>query len=69
MDLGGLLVKISEARYRANKKYDQKTYTRVTIMVRKDDAEMLAWLDGQESKNGYILNLIRADMKKKGETK
>ena len=57
-------MKISEARYRANKKYDQKTYTRVTIMVRKDDTEMLAWLDEQESKNGYILNLIRADMRK-----
>lgn len=57
-------MKISEARYRANKKYDQKTYTRVTIMVRKDDTEMLAWLDGQESKNGYILNLIKADMRK-----
>ena len=57
-------MRISEARYRANKKYDQKTYTRVTIMVRKDDTEMLAWLDGQESKNGYILNLIKADMRK-----
>lgn len=57
-------MKISEARYRANKKYDQKTYTRVTIMVRKDDTEILTWLNNQESKNGYILNLIRADMKK-----
>ena len=57
-------MRISEARYRANKKYDQKTYTRVTIMVRKDDTEILTWLNNQESKNGYILNLIRADMKK-----
>ncbi len=56
---------LSEAQKRANKKYDLKTYKQITLKIRKD-SDVLKWLEKQNNKNGYIINLIMDDMKKKG---
>lgn len=55
---------ISEAQKRANKKYDLKTYKQITLKIRKD-SDVLKWLEKQNNKNGYIIELIRKDMEKK----
>lgn len=55
---------LSEAQKRANKKYDLKTYKQITLKVRKD-SDVLKWLEKQNNKNGYIIELIRKDMEKK----
>ncbi len=56
---------ISEARYKANKKYDRKTYKQVVVRVRRDEKDVLDWLESKKSKSGYILELIKEDMNKK----
>lgn len=55
---------VSEAQKRANKKYDLKTYKQITLKIRKD-SDVLKWLEKQNNKNGYIIELIRKDMEKK----
>ena len=62
-------MKISEARYKANKAYDKKTYKQVIVRIRKEDKEILDWLDSQESKSAYLLSLAKEDMQKKKATK
>ena len=34
---------------------------------RNTDADIIEWLDGQDSVNGYLKELIRKDMRKCGE--
>lgn len=63
------MVKSTDAHLRAVTKYDQKTYKRQTIRFRKDDEELMVWLNSQESVNMYIVDLIKKDMKKKKATK
>ena len=56
-------MKISEAQYRASKRYDKKTYDRIGILVRRD-----AEINGDcirthaeamgESTNGFIIRAI-----------
>ena len=55
---------LSEAQKRANKKYDLKTYKQITLKIRKD-SDVLKWLEKQNNKSGYIIELIRKDMEKK----
>ena len=55
---------VTEAKKRANKKYDLKTYKQITLKIRKD-SDVLKWLEKQNNKNGYIIELIRKDMEKK----
>lgn len=55
---------LSEAQKRANKKYDLKTYKQITLKIRKD-SDVLKWLEKQNNKNGYIIELIRKDIEKK----
>lgn len=54
----------TEAQKKAVIKYDQKTYKRLVIRVRKD-SDILEWLEKKESIQGYILELIKKDMEKK----
>ena len=58
------MAKTSEARIRANKKYNLKAYRKYTFRVRKDDTEIIEKLESVSSKNGYITDLIRKDIKK-----
>lgn len=55
----------SQARTRASRKYNLKTYRQIIIQVRKDTyEELLEWLDSKSSKTAYILDLIQKDMEK-----
>jgi len=56
----------SEAHKRASAKYDAANTTRVFIKLNdKTDADILQKLDSVENKQGYIKDLIRADIAKK----
>lgn len=57
-------MQISEARYKANKRYDKKTYDNVLVKVRKDSDLTLAMIKEHasnqgESTNGFITRAIR----------
>lgn len=57
-------MKSSEARLRANAKYDASHTKQVMLKLNlTTDADILAKLDEVENKQGYIKALIRADMK------
>lgn len=55
---------VSKSQLKATKKYEKKTYKQILLKIRKD-SNIIEWLDKQPSKNGYIINLIMDDMKKK----
>lgn len=46
-----------------NNKYKAETYKRIALLVRKDDTEVIEKLESVESKNAYIIDLIRKDIK------
>ena len=46
-----------------NEEYKKATYERVNVRIRKDDTEVLEKLNSVKSKNNYIVELIRADIK------
>lgn len=51
--------------YAANNKYNKANTTAFTIrMMNKTDSDIIAWLNAQPNKAGYIKSLIRADMQK-----
>ena len=54
---------VSEAKRRANAKWDKDHLVKVTIRLnREKDADILAWLDRQQSKQGAIKDAVRAWM-------
>lgn len=57
---------ISEARKRANAKYDAKAYSKILLRVRTDEIdEIRAAIEASgESVNGYILKAIRQRMER-----
>jgi len=57
------MAKNSEAKIRNNNNYTRKTYVSCNFRVRKDDKEVLKKLESVPSKNGYIIDLIRKDIK------
>lgn len=56
--------KNSDARIRANKKYTEKTYDKVTLYLKKGRKELIAARAESMGKkpNGYISDLIDADL-------
>lgn len=52
---------VSEAQKRAKAKYDMKTVQYVFRFRKEQDADIIARLDSEPSKIGYIRSLIRAD--------
>lgn len=55
----------SEAQKRAGKKYDQENTQVITLKLnRKTDADIIKKLEGKANRQGYIKELIRADLKK-----
>lgn len=55
---------VSEAQNRANKKYQEKNTRLMTIRLNYNtDADIIAKLEQVPSKQGYIKELIRADIK------
>ena len=47
--------------------YQKMSTKNVSIRFMSGDADLLAWLDGQPSKAGYVKALIRADMERRKE--
>lgn len=59
-------MKSSEARLKANAKYDAENTTGVYLKLNNiHDADIIARLDEVGNKQGYIKELIRADIEKK----
>ena len=55
----------TEARLRANAKYDAKATRQVMLKLNiKTDADILRKLDSVGNKQGYIKDLIRKDIEK-----
>lgn len=55
----------SEAQRRAVRKYNEESTTQVKLKLNiNTDADILRKLDSVKSKNGYIKELIRKDMRK-----
>lgn len=55
---------ISQAKYKANARYDKKTYDRVLVKIRKDSDLTLTMIKAYafahgESTNGFIVRSIR----------
>ena len=46
------------------KQYEKENYKHYHIKVRLDDKEVINKLNEVESKNGYIIDLIKKDIKK-----
>lgn len=58
-------MKTSEAQKRAVMKYNAENTTRVNLSLNnKTDADIIAYLATLPNKQGYIKELIRADMTK-----
>lgn len=58
---------MNDSRIKATNKWNKKTYYNVSIRIRKDnEIDIIKWLESQESKNAYIIGLIKKDMEKGG---
>lgn len=56
----------SEAELRAIKKYNKEYKKQIKFTINKrTEPELLAWVEAQENKQGYIKFLIIADMNRK----
>ena len=53
----------SKAQLRAQAKYDKDNTVQVKLKLnKKTDADLISWLDDISNKQGYIKELIRADI-------
>lgn len=54
---------VSEARKRANAKYNREKMVQRVVRFSPNERDLLAHLDAQPNKAGYLKSLIREDMK------
>ena len=59
------MMPVSEAQKRANAKYAREKTKAYTMRFYPTDADLLAWLESQPNKQGYIKRLIREDMERR----
>ena len=60
-------MKVKECDYRASQKYLKEKCRNVGMRLNlKYDADILSFLDSLPNKQGYLKDLIREDMKKRG---
>lgn len=52
----------TQARLRANKRYEQQSVKRISVPFYPKDKEIYAWVAQHESMAGYIRELIVKDM-------
>lgn len=59
---------VTEAQKRASAKYDKANMIQRVVRFSPRERDILAFLDSQENKSGYLKNLIKKDMEncKKG---
>lgn len=60
---------ISQAKMKANHKYDDKTYDKFTVRVRKTDMEKVREIMGDMSVNGFINIAIREKIDRESRVK
>lgn len=61
------MIYYNEAGKRASQKYRMEKCKKITLELNKKlDEDILVWLDSQENKQGYLKQLIRADMQAHG---
>ena len=63
----GARVARSESAKKADQKYKAEKTTQMVVRFYPKDADILAHLQNQESKQGYIKRLIREDMERGGD--
>ena len=56
--------KTSDAQYRASQKYKKEKVKRITLDFSPKESELWDHVQKQPNKQGYIKNLIRADIEK-----
>lgn len=67
MDRESKAMKATDAQYRAKQKYIKEKCKQVTLQLSKNtDADIISWLEESGNKQGYIKQLIREDMTRKG---
>ena len=54
----------TEAQKRASKKYQRDNVKQKSLKFYPKDYDIFEYLSGLESRNAYIMSLIRADMEK-----
>lgn len=57
---------MSDAQARATNRYRKQNVKSFNVKFFPADADLIEWMDGIEGKNGYIKDLIRQDMERKG---
>lgn len=58
----------SEAKKKSENRWQKENIIRVTVKLYKNtDADLIDYLSDMKNRNGYIKQLIREDMKKKGK--
>lgn len=63
-------MKTPEKKYEYDQAYAKEKMQQVKLTLNKGtDADILAWLEKQQNKQGYIKELIRKDMKGQGKAK
>lgn len=45
------------------KEFNKTNYKNIAIRINKKEIELIEWLDSKPSKNAYIIDLIKRDMK------
>lgn len=45
--------------------FNRKNYKNYYFRVRRDNKEVIEWMDKQPNKTEYLMNLVRRDMEKK----
>ena len=56
---------VSESQKRSAEKYQKNNTKLISVRVNKKlEPELLKWLESKPSMGGYMLDLVRADMKR-----
>ncbi len=55
---------VTEAQKRAHDAYRKKSVKQIAVRFYPADADTWDWLQAQENRQGYIRDLIRADMER-----
>lgn len=55
---------VTEAKKRANARYDSANMVQRVVKFSPNERDLLAHLDAQPNKSGYIKSLIKNDLKK-----
>ena len=54
-------------RYERIKKYNKENYVRFHLKIHNTREDIIAHLEKQKSKNGYLVSLIEKDMEEQGQ--